>query len=214
MTHPPAGDDLLTVMVVDDHAIVRKGLRMVLDAAPDLVVTHLAEDGRHAVELAATAPPDVALMDLAMPRMDGVEATRALKAAHPELRVVVLTSLGDRDMIVEALEAGADGYLFKHAEPEEIIAAIRAARAGGAVLDPKAARALLDARRERASRPRLSQREEEVLRLVSDGLANKQIARRLGIKERTVKAHLTSVYQSLGVTDRTQAALWARDNLR
>lgn len=213
MTATASATDPLTVMIVDDHAVVRNGLQMVLDAEADLVVIHLAADGAQAVSLAEHAPPDVALMDLAMPNMDGVAATRTLKAAHPDIKVVVLTSLGEREMILAALEAGADGYLFKHAEPEAIVTAVRTAHAGGAVLDPKAARALLDRTRGSSAQPQLSEREQQVLRLVVDGLANKQIARRLGITERTVKAHLTSVYQRLGVTDRTQAALWARDHL-
>ncbi|WP_205712505.1 response regulator [Euzebya rosea] len=200
---------VLRVMVVDDHAVVRNGLRMLLEAAGGFDVVHLAEDGRRAVDLAADDPPDVVLMDLAMPVMDGVEATRALKAAHPGVRVVVLTSLGEPDRIVAAIDAGADGYLFKHAEPAEIAEAIRTAHEGGAVLDPKAARAMLDAR-SAPSGPALTDREQQVLDLVAEGLANKQIGRRLGITERTVKAHLTRIYQAIGVQDRTQAALWVQ----
>ena len=200
---------VLRVMVVDDHAVVRNGLRMLLEAAGGFDVVHLAEDGRRAVELAADDPPDVVLMDLAMPVMDGVEATRALKADHPDVRVVVLTSLGEPDRIVAAIDAGADGYLFKHAEPGEIAEAIRTAHEGGAVLDPKAARAMLDARSAPVA-PTLTGREQQVLDLVAEGLANKQIGRRLGITERTVKAHLTRIYQAIGVQDRTQAALWVQ----
>ena len=200
---------VLRVMVVDDHGVVRNGLRMLLEADGGFDVVHLAEDGKQAVELAAEDPPDVVLMDLAMPVMDGVEATRALKAAHPDVRVVVLTSLGEPERIVAAIDAGADGYLFKHAEPAEIAEAIRTAHAGGAVLDPKAARAMLDARSAPAT-PTLTGREQQVLDLVAQGLANKQIGRRLGITERTVKAHLTRIYQAIGVQDRTQAALWVQ----
>lgn len=200
---------VLRVMVVDDHGVVRNGLRMLLEAAGGFDVVHLAEDGKQAVELAAEDPPDVVLMDLAMPVMDGVEATRVLKAAHPDVRVVVLTSLGEPERIVAAIDAGADGYLFKHAEPAEIAEAIRTAHTGGAVLDPKAARAMLDARSAPAA-PTLTVREQQVLDLVAQGLANKQIGRRLGITERTVKAHLTRIYQAIGVQDRTQAALWVQ----
>lgn len=204
----------LRVMVVDDHAVVRKGLRLLLQAAADdLIVTDEAADGAQAVAAVAAAPPDVVLMDLSMPHMGGVEATRRIKASAPDIHVVVLTSMGDRDLILAALDAGADGYLFKHADPDEIVAAVRAAADGGAVLDPKAARALLDRARAEQQQPTLSERETQVLRLVAEGLSNRMIARRLAIKERTVKAHLTRVYQTLGVSDRTQAALWARDHL-
>ena len=129
------------------------------------------------------------------------------------MHVVVLTSFDDQRRILDALGAGATGYLLKDAEPDEVLAAIRTAVGGGSPLDPRAARVLVDARREQAPARALSPREEEVLRLLATGLANKQIARRLGITERTVKAHLTSVFQQLGVTDRTQAALWAREHL-
>ena len=149
-------------------------------------------------------------MDLSMPVLDGVEATRRIVAADPDAHVVVLTSFGDNRRILDALDAGASGYLLKHAEPDELLAAIRAAAAGDAPLDPKAARVLLDERRGLGADARtLSPREEEVLRLVAAGPANKQIARQLGISERTVKAHLTNVFARIGVTDRTQAALWA-----
>ena len=147
-----------------------------------------------------------------MPVLDGIEATRQIVAARPGVHVVVLTSFDDQRRILDALGAGATGYLLKDAEPDEVLAAIRTAVEGGSPLDPRAARVLVDARRG-GGPARHSAREEEVLRLLADGLANKQIARRLGITERTVKAHLTSVFQQLGVTDRTQAALWAREHL-
>ena len=152
-------------------------------------------------------------MDLSMPELDGVEATRRISADHPSSRVLVLTSFSDQTRILDALSAGADGYLLKHAEPDDIADAIRAVHTGGSPLDPKAARVLVESRRTGRDTPQLTDREREVLLLVRDGLANKQIARRLGIAERTVKAHLTSVFQRLGVTDRTQAALWASEHL-
>ena len=144
-----------------------------------------------------------------MPELDGVEATRRISDDHPFSQVLVLTSFSDQTRILDALSAGADGYLLKHAEPDDIADAIRAVHSGDSPLDPKAARALVESRRAGRGSPQLTDREREVLLLVRDGLANKQIARRLGIAERTVKAHLTSVFQRLGVTDRTQAALWA-----
>lgn len=205
----------ISVLVVDDHAVVRRGLEQLIAGWHDIELVGTAVDGRDAVAQAMELQPDVVLMDLAMPDLDGVQATEAIRRALPATRVVVLTSMGEQRQITAALDAGADGYLFKHAEPSEIAHAIRTAVAGGAVLDPKAARALLDrgTRREPPAAEALSPREAEVLALVLDGLANKQIARRLGIAERTVKAHLTRVFATLGVTDRTQAALWARDHL-
>lgn len=208
---PPARR--IRVLIVDDHAVVRSGLTQLLSTSADLDIVGDASDGAAAILAVETLAPDVVLMDLSMPGMDGVEATRRIAEAAPGTRVLVLTSLSERSRILDALAAGADGYLLKHAEPDEIANAIRAVHAGEAALDPKAARAVLDAGRERRQLPQLTDREQEVLRLVRDGMANKQIARRLGITERTVKAHLTSVFQRLGVSDRTQAALWAARHL-
>lgn len=204
---------MIRVLVVDDHAIVRRGLADLIRTADDLEVAGTAADGDEAVTLAAELCPDVVLMDLSMPGTDGVTATARILAARPEMNVLVLTSLGDHQSINGALEAGARGYLLKHSEPETILAAIREVCTGGSPLDPKAARVLLDSRRTARVNP-LTAREEQVLRMVADGLANKMIARRLGITERTVKAHLTSVYQRIGVADRTQAALWVERNRR
>ena len=203
----------IRVLVADDHAVVRSGLGQLLATAPDLELAGEASDGEEAVAAVEDIDPDVILMDISMPRLDGVEATRRIVARNPEARIVMLTSLADNRKILDALEAGASGYLLKHSGPDELLGAIRAAAAGDAPLDPKAARALLDSRRKPAADKALSPREQEVLRLVAQGLANKQIARRLAISERTVKAHLTNVFARIGVTDRTQAALWARDHL-
>jgi DNA-binding NarL/FixJ family response regulator len=200
-------------MVVDDHAIVRDGIARLLDSADDIDVVATAADGAEALEAVASAKPDVVLMDLSMPGVDGVAATTRLTAEYPDVRVVILTTFADQRRILDALEAGAAGYLLKDAQPDEIISAVRAVVAGGAPLDPKAARVLLDSRQTPRPAKELSGREREVLALLATGLANKQIARRLGIAERTVKAHLTSIFQQLGVTDRTQAALWARTHL-
>jgi len=156
--------------------------------------------------------PDLVLMDLEMPIVDGIEATRRIKAAQPQVAVVVLTSFSDRGRILGALDAGAAGYLLKDVEPDELARAIRAAAAGDVPLDPKAARALLTSRTMPSPGDELSEREREVLLLVAAGLPNKLIARRLSISEKTVKAHLTNVFRELGVTDRTQAALWAVEN--
>jgi len=171
-----------------------------------------ADGGEEAVALCAAEDPDVLLLDLEMPDLDGIGVTRRLVEVSPRTRVVVFTSFGDRDRIVQALDAGAIGYLLKDAEPEDIHSAIRAAARGEAPIAPKAAAALL-AERGGAGKARpaveLTSREREVLGLVLEGLANKQIARRLGISEKTVKGHLTNLFQRIGVTDRTQAALWA-----
>jgi DNA-binding NarL/FixJ family response regulator len=206
-------DDPIRVLVVDDHAIVRRGLADLIATADDLAVAGTAADGDEAIVLAAELTPDVVLMDLSMPGTDGTTATARILADQPDINVLVLTSFSDQQSINGALEAGARGYLLKHSEPETILTAIREVTTGGSPLDPKAARVLLDSRR--APREHLlTAREEEVLRMVADGLANKMIARRLGITERTVKAHLTSVYQRIGVTDRTQAALWIQRTRR
>jgi DNA-binding NarL/FixJ family response regulator len=199
----------LRVVLVDDHAVVRRGLADLLSSAPDLHVVGTASDGAEAQEVVRAERPDVVVMDLQMPGTDGVEATRAIVAEHPDVQVLVLTSFSDSDRIIAALDAGAVGYLLKDAEPDDVIEGVRAVARGESPLHPKAARELLVARSRPSEKPQLTPREAEVLRLVRQGLANKQIARRLDISERTVKAHLTSVFQRIGVLDRTQAALWA-----
>ncbi len=204
---------MIRVVVVDDHVVVRSGLEQLLATTDDIQLVGMASNGLEAIDLVAATDPDVVLMDLSMPELDGVEATRRLSERFPRSRVLVLTSFSDQTRILDALTAGADGYLLKHAEPDEIAAGIRSVYAGGSPLDPKAARVLLESRRTRRETVNLTDREREVLLLVRGGLANKQIARRLGISERTVKAHLTSVFQRLGVTDRTQAAIWASEHL-
>ncbi len=207
---------MIRVLIADDHAVVRSGLEQLLSTAPDVELVGIAADGAEAVAQVAALAPDLVLMDLSMPGVDGIEATRRIAESHPGSQVLVLTSFSDKQRILDALDAGAAGYVLKHAGPDELLDAIRAAHEGGSPLDPKAARVLLDRQRSgtsgRIAAP-LSEREVEVLRLVAEGLANKLIARRLGIAERTVKAHLTNVFQRIGVTDRTQAALWARDHL-
>ncbi len=201
---------MIRVVIADDHAVVRRGLSGLIDNAADLSVVGVATDGQTAVELVREHRPDVVLMDLQMPGMDGVEATRIIVDEQLGGEVLVLTSFSDTSRIMAALDAGAVGYLLKDAEPAALLDGVRAVARGESPLDPKAARLLLRSRSAPdAEQVELSPRETEVLRLVVEGLLNKQIATRLGITERTVKAHLTSVFQQIGVADRTQAALWA-----
>ncbi len=201
---------MIRVVIADDHGVVRAGLAQLLATFPDVELVGSASNGEEAVSLSAARGPDVVLMDLEMPVLDGIEATRRIRAAQPDVAVVVLTSFSDRERILSALDAGAAGYLLKDAEPDALARAIEAAARGEAPLDPKAARALLSARRAASPADGLSDREREVLAMVAEGLPNKLIAQRLGISEKTVKTHLTSVFRQIGVTDRTQAALWAQ----
>lgn len=204
---------MITVLLVDDHLLVRAGLAALIDGTDDLRVVGQAENGRRALELAAELRPDVVLMDLSMPVMDGVAATLELLRDQPDSCVVVLTSFSDQARVADALRAGAVGYLLKDCDPRDLLAAIRSAAQGHAPLDPRVARALLPTAQVGAPSDGLSGRELQVLELVARGLANKQIGRSLGISERTVKAHLGRVFRQIGVGDRTSAALWARKNL-
>lgn len=202
-------DQKIRVLIVDDHAVLRAGLEQLLAAEPDLDVVGKASSGDEAIALARAERPDVVLMDLQMPGTDGVSATRSI-VGEELADVLVLTSYSDAERIVGALDAGALGYLLKDAEPDEVLQGIRAVARGESPINPRAARELLGSRRTTGTAAAdLTPREREVLALVRQGLANKQIARRLGISERTVKAHLTSTFQRIGVVDRTQAALWA-----
>jgi DNA-binding NarL/FixJ family response regulator len=202
---------VITVVVADDHKLVRSGLVGLLSSTDDLTVIGEAGDGAEAVEVVVRECPDVVLMDLSMPVLDGVAATRQIAVDCPDTRVLVLTSFSDRQRVNDALRAGAIGYLLKDCTPEELLAGVRAAAAGQVPLDPRVAGALLPGQGTEAVQ--LSEREQQVLRLAAEGLANKQIGRRLGISDSTVKVHLANVYRRIGVTDRTSAALWARDNL-
>jgi DNA-binding NarL/FixJ family response regulator len=203
---------MIRIVIADDHAVVRAGLAQLLGTFPDVELVGAAADGEEAVALCAERRPNVVLMDLEMPVLDGIAATARIRAVQPEIAVVVLTSFSDRERILRALDAGAAGYLLKDAEPDELRKAIRAAARGESPLDPKAARALLSSRAATGAAAPLSEREREVLAMVAEGLPNKVIAQRLSISEKTVKAHLTSVFRQIGVTDRTQAALWAQRN--
>jgi len=203
---------MIRLLIADDHAVVREGLQRLVATFEGVELVGAAANGQEAVDRCRAAEPDVLLMDIEMPVLDGIAATRAIAAAQPDVAVVVLTSFSDRDQILQALDAGAVGYLLKDAEPDEIAKAVRAAARGEAPLDPRAGRALLSARVASSPLDGLSERERDVLRLVARGLPNKLIARELSISEKTVKTHLTSVFRTIGVTDRTQAALWAERN--
>ena len=203
---------MIRVVIADDHRVVRVGLEQLLGTFDDVSIVGVATDGEEAVTHCEAERPEVALLDLEMPGVDGAEATRRIRSASPDTNVVVFTSFSDRERIVRAMDAGAIGYLLKDAEPAELHDAILAAARGESPLNPKAAAELLAARSATSPSERLSSREREVLVLVAGGLANKQIARRLGISEKTVKGHLTNIFQAIGVRDRTQAALWAERN--
>jgi DNA-binding NarL/FixJ family response regulator len=200
---------VIRVAHADDHKVVRLGLGQLLGTFDDVEVVASAAGGEEAIAVCREHHPDVLLLDLEMPDVSGIEVTRRVATESPQTRVVVFTSFSDRDAIVGALDAGAVGYLLKDAEPEEIRAAIRAASRGEAPITPRAAAELLADRRARPDDVELTPREREVLLLVIQGHANKQIARRMGISEKTVKGHLTNLFQRIGVADRTQAALWA-----
>ena len=201
---------MITLLIADDHPLVRNALTQLLGGVDDIDVVGTAANGREAVDMALGTSPDVVLMDLEMPELNGIEATRALKAAGSAARIVILTTFSDRERIIGALDAGALGYLLKDAEPEEIIRGVRAAAQGDSPLAPRAAREMISERPRRRRDSGLSARETEVLSLVAEGLPNKLIARRLEISEKTVKAHLTSVFAADRGHRRTQAALWAQ----
>ena len=209
--------DLVTVVVADDQAAVREGLVLLLGTLPGITVVGQAEDGAAAVETVAATDPQVVLMDLNMPRLDGVEATRRIRADHPQTQVVVLTTYADDESIIGALQAGARGYLTKDATRAEIGRAVLAAAAGQAVLDPAVQqRLLLAAARAPAPQPdqdhdpdELTPRESDVLRLIAEGKSNREIARALYVSEATVKTHVNRIFAKTGSRDRSQAIRYA-----
>ena len=199
----------IRILLVDDHAVVRQGLRMFLGLDPEFEIVGEATNGAEAVRLAGELRPDVVLMDLLMPVLDGIAATREIRQALPDTEVVALTSVLEDASVVEAVRAGAIGYLLKDTESDELRRAIKAAAAGQVQLAPAAAARLLREVRAPESPEKLSERETDVLRLLTRGRANKEIARALAIGEKTVKSHVSSILGKLGVASRTQAALYA-----
>ena len=209
--------DVIRVLICDDHAVVRQGLATFLDLQDDIEIAGEAADGADAVAKAASLQPDVVLMDLVMPQLDGVEAIRRIRAADPDAKIIVLTSYADDEKIFSAIRAGASGYLMKDVSPQDLAKAIRMARDGDPLLHPDVARRLMD----HVSHPeppgaaalaRLTAREVEVLRLIARGMANKESARELVLSEKTVKTHVSNLLQKLDLGDRTQAALFAVRN--
>ena len=206
--------DPIRVLLVDDHAVVREGLRNFLALQDGLEIVGEAGDGNEAIEQAQLLEPDVILMDLVMPGLDGIGAMRQLRVRSPTSRVIVLTSFLEDERVLPAIQAGAAGYLLKNVAPAELARAIRAAHAGEAIIDPTAAarlvHAIADDSRPRVEQPeRLTRRERDVLELIARGQSNKRIALELGISEKTVKTHVGHLLAKLGVSDRTQAALMA-----
>jgi two-component system, NarL family, response regulator LiaR len=199
----------IRILIADDHSVVRQGLRMFLDLDPELEIVGEAPDGKQALKLARELNPDVVLMDLLMPVMDGLEATAAIRREVPDTEVIALTSVLEDSSVIGAIRAGAIGYLLKDTEADELIRAIKAAAAGQVQLSPKAASRLLNEVRTPDSPETLTEREHEVLRLVAQGASNKEIAQMLHIGEKTVKTHVSSILGKLNVSSRTQAALYA-----
>jgi len=203
----------IRVLIVDDHGVVRRGLRGFLDLLDDIEVVGEAENGRQAITEAAALTPDVILMDLLMPELDGLGAIAAIKAAQPEIEIVALTSFIEEEKVTTALEAGATGYLLKDADADEVASAVRAAHNGEVHLDPAVTRLLAQRMRARRTAPEpaepLTERELEVLGLLGRGSSNKEIATALSITERTARTHVSNILGKLGLSSRTQAALYA-----
>jgi NarL family two-component system response regulator LiaR len=201
---------IIRLLIVDDHAIVRQGLRAIIRVTPDMELIGEAGGGREAVEVAAALRPDVVLMDLVMPETDGVAAITLIKRAQPRVRIIALTTFAEADLVLRAVQAGADGYLLKDVDVQELTRAIRTVHGGRPFLHPEATRHLLQATA-RPEQPveRLTGREQSVLALVARGLTNRQIADDLSISEKTVSVHVSNLLGKLGLASRTQAALYA-----
>ncbi len=214
MTSPVSQGDKepISILIVDDHAIVRQGLRTYLDLQSDMRVVGEASDGKQATEKVKDLLPEIVLMDLVMPGMDGVQATREITAISPSTRVIVLTSFSEDEQVFNSIKAGAQGYLMKDVLPQDLARAIRTVYRGEAQLDPEIARKLMhEFSNPQPTKPKhdLTERELEVLRLISLGKSNKDIAEDLVLSEKTVKTHVSNILQKLHLSDRTQAAVYA-----
>ncbi|KQX81751.1 MULTISPECIES: response regulator transcription factor [unclassified Streptomyces] len=204
--------DAIKVLLVDDHQVVRRGLRTFLEVQDDIEVVGEAADGAEGVTLAEELKPDVVLMDVKMPGMDGVEALRRLRDLANPARVLIVTSFTEQRTVVPALRAGAAGYVYKDVDPDALAGAIRSVHAGHILLQPEVAGALLSQDEGTSGQGRggaLTEREREVLTLIADGRSNREIARALVLSEKTVKTHVSNILMKLDLADRTQAALWA-----
>jgi DNA-binding NarL/FixJ family response regulator len=222
----PTEPGKIRILIVDDHAVVRQGLRTFIDLQEDMTVVGEGNDGLEAVDLAARLKPDIILLDLVMPRMNGVDATGKILANNPSCKVLILTSFGEDKMVFPAIRNGAQGYLLKDIQPDDLVKAIRSANLGNVQLHPDIAKKLmasvaspgiqqqkeLDESHRAAGEPQLTDREIEVLRYIARGLSNRDIAKEMVISEKTVKTHVSSILGKLGVEDRTQAAIWAVKN--
>jgi two-component system, NarL family, response regulator LiaR len=211
---PGAGDQMITVLIVDDHPIVRQGLRTLLELQEDIIVAGEAANGKVAVEMSARLKPDVILMDLVMPEMDGIAAARAICALQLGSKVIALTSFVEDEKVIPAIQAGAVSFLLKDVSPNDLMEAIRAAYHGETRLHPSVMRKLMNQVAaqpliHRACAPDLTEREMEVLRLVAEGMSNREIATSLVISEKTVKTHISSLLNKLNLEDRTQLAIYA-----
>lgn len=216
-----SSSEKIRVLIVDDHAVVRQGLRMFIEMQADMEVVGEGSNGRQAVELASRLRPDVILLDVIMPQMDGVEATRRIMASRPDARVLILTSFGDDDKVFPAIRAGAQGYLLKDIQPGDLVEAIRQIARGKAQLHPDIAQRLMAVvtgethaqEKETASFSKaleiLTEREREVLEFIARGMNNREIAGQMVISEKTVKTHVSNILNKLGLEDRTRAAIWA-----
>jgi NarL family two-component system response regulator LiaR len=210
-----AGEEKIKVLIVDDHQVVRQGLRTFLQLMDDILVLGEAADGQDAVELTARLKPDIVLMDLVMPRLDGIAATTKIKSLGMGTKVIALTNFSEDDKVFPAIQAGASSYLLKDVSPDELVDAIRAAHHGEARLHPEVMRKLMDqvTAQSRSNKPenvpQLTDREQEVIRLVVEGKSNREIADELVISEKTAKAHISNILGKLGLDDRTQMAVYA-----